>query len=158
MKSAKVIVSILLVTLLSFNLSAQSNATDWSRLSSIDSGAKLSVKLKTGKEFKGTFSSVSESALTLDTKQKPLVLKREEIATVQQTIKKGSGTKAALLGMGIGGGAGALVGAAGSRDDFDKIEQAATAGLAVIGAVVGGVTGYFIGRGSSKKILVYQGN
>ena len=60
--------------------------------------------------------------------------------------------------MGIGGGAGVVLGLAGSRDDFDKIEQAATAGFAVIGAVVGGVTGYFIGRGSSKKVLLYQGN
>jgi len=137
-------------------VSAQTATPDWSRLSSVEGGAKLAVKLKNGKEVKGNFSSVSVSELTLQQKQKSIAVKREEIATVHQLVKKGSGSKSALIGMGIGGGAGALLGAAGSRDEFDKIEQAATAGLAVIGAVAGGVTGYFIGRGTSKRVLVYQ--
>jgi len=156
MNSQRFVTALLLIASLSLTLSAQSTATDWARLNSVASGAKVSVKLKTGKEVKGTFSSVSDTALTLEAKQKSVVLKREDISTVHETIKKGSGTTGALIGMGLGGGAGALVGAAGSNDDFDKIEHAATAGLAVIGAVVGGVTGYFIGRGSSKKVLVYQ--
>lgn len=40
--------------------------------------------------------------------------------------------------------------------DFDKFDKAANAGLAVIGAEVGALTGYLIGRQGSKRTLVYQ--
>ena len=43
------------------------------------------------------------------------------------------------------------------NDSFDKIDHAATAGLAVIGAGVGATVGYLIGRKNRKRILIYQG-
>jgi hypothetical protein len=138
---------------------AQGNATgDWSSLRNLAIDTKLSVKLKTGKTVEGKFKSVSDTSLTLSSKNAPVELKRDEISTVYQVVKK-SATKATLIGMGVGAGAGAGIGAAASASDdsnFDKIDTVAIAGLTVVGAVAGAVTGYFIGRGSSKKVLLFE--
>ena len=84
-------------------------------------------------------------------------LKREDVLSIYQGTKK-SATKATLIGMGGGAGAGAVIGAAGGSNNngFDKIDQAVTAGLTVLGAGVGAITGYLIGRGGSKRVLVYE--
>lgn len=85
-------------------------------------------------------------------------MKREEISTIHEIVNK-SVMKSTLIGMGIGAGAGAGIGAAAKASDdsdFDKIDNVATAGLAVVGAVAGAVAGYFIGRGSSKKVLLFE--
>ena len=60
--------------------------------------------------------------------------------------------------MGAGAGTGAGIGAAGSSadDGFDKIDQVATAGLTVIGAGVGALVGYLVGRGGRKRVLIYE--
>ena len=56
-----------------------------------------------------------------------------------------------IPGTGIGAGIGTT---ADATDDsgFEKIDHAVTAGLAVVGTVVGAVGGYFIGRKASKRI------
>ena len=135
-----------------------SSASDWSSLRNIAVDTRLSVKLKTGKKVEGKFRSVSDSTLTLTSKNAPVELKREEISTVHELMSK-SAAKAALIGMGLGAGAGAGLGALASANDdsdFDKIDHVATAGLAVAGAIAGAVTGYFIGRGSAKKVLLFE--
>jgi hypothetical protein len=130
---------------------------DWSALNSVTSGSKLVVKLKNGDSVEGKLSGVSDTALSLSVKNKPVEVKRDDVLSVYQ-IRKGSARKATLIGLGAGAGAGAVIGVAGSskHDSFDKIDQAVTAGLTVIGAGVGAVTGYLIGRGSSKRVLIYQ--
>jgi hypothetical protein len=137
--------------------SAQTSTADWSRLNTVSAGSKLSVKLKSGKTVAGRLASVSDAALSLTVKDKPVDLKREDIASVYQVTKK-SATKATLIGLGVGAGAGAAIGLAGSGNDngFDKIDHAVTAGLTVLGAGAGALTGYLIGRGSSKRVLIYQ--
>src|SRR5688572_4335757 len=102
-----VVVSLLLST---GSLAAQTQATDngaaWSRVSSLSGGTKLSVKLKTGKTINGEFRTASDTSLSLTAKNAPLEVKRDEIATVHEVIKK-SATKATLIGTGVGAGAGA---------------------------------------------------
>jgi hypothetical protein len=136
---------------------AQDSSTDWSRLSSVETGSKLLVKLKNGESFEGKLTSVSDTGLSLSVKNKPADLKRDDVFTVHQKKKK-SATKATLIGMAVGAGTGAAIGAAGSGNDssFDKIDHAVTAGLTVIGAGAGALTGYFIGRGGTKRVLIYQ--
>ena len=141
-------------------VAAQDQMNDWSRVTAIANGSKLSVKLKNGKTVSGTFSSASDSALSLMVKNTRTELKREDVATVHEVIKK-SATKATLIGLGVGAGAGALFGAISDASDdsgfeFDKFDTAVTAGLAVIGAGVGAVVGYFVGRSGSKRLLIYQ--
>ena len=137
---------------------AQGQTNDWSKVTALSSGSKLSVKLKNGKTINGTLSSVSDSTLSLTAKN-AVDIKREDVRTVHEVVKKGSATKAALIGTGVGAGAGAAVGAIGdaSNDDgFESFDNAATAGLAVVGAGVGALVGYLIGRSGSKRVLVYE--
>ena len=103
--------AIIVVLLLSFLLSpvtlvAQTGTNDWSRLSSATSGTKLSVKLKDGKKVEGTLTNVSDASLSLTVKNAAKEIRREDIASVHEVLKKGAG-KATLIGMGVGAGVGA---------------------------------------------------
>ena len=134
-----------------------SSTSDWSSLRSIPVDSKLSVKLKTGKTIDGKLRSVSDSSLTLMSKNTSVELKQDEISTVHHLLKK-SATTSTLIGLGVGAGAGAAIGGIASNDNsgFEKIDHVATAGLAVAGAVIGAVSGYFIGRGATKRVLVFE--
>ena len=156
----KLTTSLLLMVVLlvsTVTASAQTSTADWSRLNTVSAGSKLSVKLKSGKIVAGKLASVSDAALSLTVKDKPVDLKREDIASVYQVTKK-SATKATLIGLGVGAGAGAAIGLAGSGNDngFDKIDHAVTAGLTVLGAGAGALTGFLIGRSGNKQVLIYQ--
>lgn len=140
--------------------SAQSSSAstgEWSSLNAVTSGSKLVVKLKDGKSYEGRLSGVSDAALSMSVKGKPVDLKREDVQSVHR-IGKNSATKATLIGMGVGAGAGVAVGAAAdsSSDGFEGIDHAVTAGLTVVGAGAGALTGYLIGRRGSKRVLIYE--
>lgn len=149
-----VIASLLLATV---TVAAQSQANDWSKLAALASGANLQVKLKNGKTIKGTLSSVSDSGLSLTVKNAPVEIKREEVSTIHEVVKKSGGGKGALIGSAVGAGAGAGLGvAADANDDGLEVHNGVTAGLAVVGAGVGALAGYFIGRSGSKRVLIYK--
>jgi hypothetical protein len=136
---------------------AQTATGDWNSLQRLGVDSKLSVKLKTGKTVDGRFKTASDSSLTLATKNGSVDLKRDDVASVYE-VKRKSATKSTMIGLGVGAGAGAALGAAAASNDnadFDKLDQAVLAGLVVIGAVAGTVTGYFLGR-KSHKVLLYQ--
>jgi hypothetical protein len=137
--------------------SATAPSGDWAALNSVTTGSKLVVKLKDGKSVEGKMGGVSDAALSLTVKSKPVDLRREDVRSVYR-IEGKSATKATLIGLGVGAGAGAAIGAAASSgdDNFGKFDQVATAGLTVVGAGVGALTGYLIGRGGRKRILVYE--
>jgi small nuclear ribonucleoprotein (snRNP)-like protein len=142
----------------SLSVSAQVNMSDWSRLSLVTAGSKLSIKLKSGKSVSGKLNSVSDAGLNLTVKNTATELKREDILTVHQVIKK-SATKSTLVGLGLGAGAGTVVGVAADANSdsgsFEKIDNTAAGAAVVIGAVAGTITGFLIGRGS-KRVLLYQ--
>ena len=157
----RLVISIALIASLlvwPFAVSAQSSAQGhWDFVQNLAADSKVSVKLKTGKKVDGHFKSATDSLLTVTTKSGPVDLKRDEIASVYEVRRK-SATKSTMLGLGIGAGAGAALGAAGSANDdngFDKIDHAIIAGLVVVGAVAGSVTGYFVGR-RAKRTLIYE--
>jgi hypothetical protein len=106
--------------------SAQNSSAsgDWAALNTVTSGSKLAVKTKDGRSFEGRLSGVTDSALSLSVKDKPVELRREDVQSVYR-VGKNSATKATLIGMGVGAGVGAL-------------------------------TGYLIGRGGSKRTLIYE--
>jgi hypothetical protein len=140
-------------------ISAQQNTNDWSRLNSVAAGSKLAVELKNGKTVDGKFSSVTESFLTVTVKNAPVMLKREDVLRVHQTIKK-SAKKSTLLGLAIGAGAGGVIGLAAdasSDSGFLEVFDNSVAGaIAVVGAGAGAATGYFLGRSKSQKVLLYE--
>lgn len=154
-------ITIALVTSLLFSsvtLTAQTTTPpgDWSRVTAVETKSKLVVKLKNGKTVKGKLSSVSDVGLSLSVKDKPVDVKRDDVLSIYQITKK-SATKATVIGMAVGAGTGAAVGAAGGGNDgFEKIDHAVTAGLAVLGAAAGALTGYLIGKSGRKQVLIYQ--
>ena len=157
-----VIIGLMVALLLpSVRVIAQGTSTksDWSSLRSLATSSKLIVKLKTGKTVEGKLTSVSDSSLTVKNKNKPVEIKKEDVASVYN-VTNTSATAATLIGMGLGAGAGAAVGgiasAADNNNGFDKIDHAATAGLAVAGAGVGAITGYLIGKRGNKRVLIYE--
>jgi hypothetical protein len=141
----------------SVTLTAQVATSDWSRVTAVESGSKLVIKLKTGKSVEGKLSSASDTGLSLSVKDKPVDVKREEVLSVYQITKK-SAAKATLIGLGVGAGAGAGIGLAGSAGDngFDKLDKAVTAGLTVLGAGAGALAGFLIGKTGRKRVLIYQ--
>lgn len=150
------VASLLLSTV---TVAAQGQINDWSKVTAVASGSNLQVKLKSGKTIKGSLSSVTDSGLSLTVKNAPVEIKREEVRTIHEVIKKGGGGKGALIGSAVGAGAGAGLGVvADSTDNALEVHNGVTAGLAVVGAGVGALAGYFIGRSGSKRVLIYEAN
>lgn len=152
---------VLLASLLLSPAALAQNATaqtgDWSALKTVAQGSKLSVKLKSGKSVDGKLNGVSDTALSLAVKGQTVDVSRDDVQRVYQ-LKGKSAKKETLIGAGVGAGAGAVIGAVGSSadDGFDKLDHAVTAGLTVLGAGAGALTGYLIGRGGHKRVLIYE--
>ena len=159
----RIAVTFALITTLSSSsvtLTAQSTSpadNDWSRVAAVETDSKLVIKLKNGETVEGKLTSASDAGLSLAVKDKPVDVKRDDVLSVSQVTKK-SATTATLIGLGVGAGAGAAVGAAGGANDngFEKIDHAVTAGLTVLGAAAGALTGYLIGKSGRKRVLIYQ--
>lgn len=156
-------IAIIVVLLLSFLVSpvtlvAQTGTNDWSRLSATTSGTRLSVKLKDGKKVEGTLTSVSDTSLSLTVKNAAKEIRREDIASVHEVSKKGAG-KATLIGAGVGAGVGAALGIASEQNDEDtffETKDSITAGMVVVAAGIGALTGFLIGRSGKKRVLLYE--
>ena len=139
-------------------LMAQTTNSDWSRLTSVTTGSKLSVKLRNGNKVDGTLSSVSDTALTLMVKNTSTELKRDDIRTVHQ-LNGNSAEKGALIGLGVGAGVGAAAGAihdVSHNDDIPDFDLPATPFTTVLGAGVGALGGWLIGRSGKKRVLIYE--
>lgn len=141
-------------------LAAQVATNDWSRVTSVPVGNKLSVKLKNGKKVDGTFTSATDTSLTLLVKNTSTEIKREDVSRIQQ-VSGTSATKSTLIGLGAGAGAGALLGAVGSATDddnsFGDINDGVAAGITtVLGAAAGAITGFVIGITRKKRVLLYE--
>ena len=152
-------IGILLSSLLlsTVTVSAQTTASDWSRINSVATGSDLSVKLKSGKTINGRLNSVSDTTLSLTVKNAVQDLRREDIASVY-TVTRKSAAKSTLIGAGVGAGAGAGLGAIGDSQEnsFAFADGVLTAGGAVLGAGIGALSGFLIGRSGRKRTLVYE--
>jgi hypothetical protein len=136
--------------------SAQTAGNDWSALKAVETGSKLSVKLKTGKTVEGRLTGVSDEALSLTVGGTPTDLKAVDVLRVYR-VGGSSAKTGALVGAVVGGGAGAAVGAAGGDDGFGTPTKGQmAAGLAVLGGGVGALAGYAIGKSRHKRVLVYE--
>jgi hypothetical protein len=153
-------ITILLISLLlsPVTLMAQTNLSDWSRLNAVASGSKLSVKLKDGKKVEGTLQRVSDSGLSLRVKNADREFRRDDVQTVHE-ISKSSVKKATLIGLGLGAGAGAVAGIAGdaaSDNGFEKFDNVGAVVVTILGAGVGALSGFLIGKSGKKKVLIYE--
>lgn len=156
---AVIVVLVLLFLLSPVALLAQTGTNDWSRLSALAGGTKLSVKLKDGKNIEGTFTRASDASLSLTVKNTAKEIPRDEVASVHELTSKSAG-KATLIGLGVGAGAGTAIGlagdASGASGGFEKIDNTAAAAITVVEAAAGALAGFFIGRAGKKRVLLYE--
>ena len=154
-------IAISVVLVLSFLLSpvtlkAQTGTNDWSSISSAATGTKLSVKTKDGKKIEGTLTAVSDTSLTLTVKNAAKEIRRDDVASVHALAKKSAG-KWTLIGAGIGAGLGAGLAIAGeTNDDPLEVKDSVAAGIVVLGAGLGALTGFVVGKTGKKRVLLYQ--
>jgi hypothetical protein len=135
-------------------LSQTAQPRDWSALKSVESGSKLSVRLKDGRSVDGRLRGVGDSALTLSVHDKATDFTREDVQSVYLSKGK-SAAKPALIGAGVGGGVGAVVGTQGD-DDFVISRSQGAAALGAVGAAAGALIGFAVGKTRSKRVLVYE--
>jgi hypothetical protein len=156
------IVSCLIAVMLALPIDglAQSTSTNnWAAVATVPSGQKLVVELKTGKKVKGKFGSASETAVTLVRGKITEDINRSDIRKVYSENGV-SATKSTLIGTAIGGGTGAVVGAATGGCDpnaFCIIGPGGSAALlGVLGAGIGAITGFVVGKVRQKKVVLYE--
>lgn len=130
------------------------SSNSWTSVQQIGTDEKIVVKRKDGKEIKGRMIEASETTLTIDRDGKPLAIARDDVRRVHVITGKAEKGKWALIGAGIGGGAGTGIGAIKYSPLVDDSELFIPLGL-MVGAGVGAVTGMLIGRGKRKRELVY---
>jgi hypothetical protein len=133
-----------------------SSAPNWSVRSSLQIGQKLQVNTKDGKSKKGTLAKITDTGLTLVTKEKSFSFQSSDIDKIYVLRGRPIASRT-LIGAGVGAGGGALIGAIAGRNDnwFGPGFVAAMfgAGGFIIGSIVGFATGV-----SRKKDLVYEAN
>lgn len=159
--STRSILSYVIVVILAAPLNglAQTAPGTWTTVTTLQPLKKLIVELKSGKTLKGEFSSATDSGLTLVRGNKMENVDRTEIRKIYQDGGT-SATKSTLIGTAVGGGGGAVLGAAAfgcNSGGFICFSRAEAAGLtAVVGASVGAITGFVIGKVRHKKTLLYE--
>jgi hypothetical protein len=135
------------------------SANNWAAITTVRSGEKLIIELKTGKELKGKFGSASETAVTLVRGKNTEDINRSDIRKVYRENGV-SATKSTLIGTAIGGGSGAVLGAAAGGchpgDIFCTTRGETAAILGVLGAGIGAITGFVVGKLRQKKVLMYE--
>ena len=136
-------------------------ANDWTKVQAVQPGEKVVVELKSGKREKGTLSAVSESGLTLSNGNEKTEARRDDIRTVRR-VTGASVKKATLIGTATGATGGAIAGAAAGGCDPARESicifgrGASAAALGVIGAGIGAMTGFVIGKFKHKETLIYE--
>jgi hypothetical protein len=139
---------------------AQSTSTNnWTAVTTVPSGQKLVIELRNGKKVKGEFGSASETSVTVARGKNTEELNRSDVRKIYRENGVSAG-KSTLIGTTIGGGTGAVLGAATGGCDpqsFCIIDRGGVAGiLGVAGASVGAITGFVVAKLRQKKVLIYE--
>jgi hypothetical protein len=116
---------------------------DWGNLNTLHAGDKMQVTKSKSKSVTGTFSNVSDTAISLQTGGRSQTIARQEIESVKLMNHKHR-LRDTLIAAGVGAGAGAGIGAATYHSCAQNpcFGDIGGRGLpAGIGAAVGGLAG-----------------
>lgn len=130
---------------------------DWNALKNYINN-EVAVKLKGQKTVYGNLLSVDDDGIRVfTTSDRTVSFRRDEVETVWQArLKGGRNTgKGAGIGAGVGAGAG-LVYVLANRKSGDGQTALAVPALAIYGAAIGGVIGFFARKSNKKVRLIYQ--
>ena len=149
---------LLIALLLSLAAFAQElpNAPSWDAVR-YATKQKVEVRMNNGAKYSGKVRGVTDISMSLNNVPGTKTLEKDDIDRVSRILK--SRKTGALWGVLIGGGAGAIVGYAGTQPcnpgDFCIVSRG---GATVIGATVGGALGAGVGAfiGKTKRILLFS--
>lgn len=149
---------LLIVLLLSLAASAQDlpNAPSWDAVR-YATKQKVEVRMINGAKYTGKVRGVTDISMSLNNVPGTKTLEKDDIDRVSRTFK--SRKTGALWGVLIGGGAGAVLGYAGTSScnpgDFCLVSRG---GGTFMGAALGGAVGAGVGAfiGKTKHILLFE--
>ncbi len=130
----------------------------WDAVKAIQPGQKLALKLKNGRDVKGTLNNATDSGITLGRGSKAVTIGRDEVQRIFLETKMSSGRPAllgALIGAGIGAGGIAIAAAADDTGGTDGELTGVVIGVALAGAGVGALIGSIF-RNKKKLTLIYE--
>jgi hypothetical protein len=133
---------------------AQTPSGNWSAVQAIATDERLIVRQKDGKTTEGKMIEANETNLTLSRNNKVVNISRDSIRQIQHVKGKAAKGKWALIGAGIGGAAGAAIGAAKASSIIDDGEIYILVG-SVIGAGSGAAGGAIFGASRRNRELIY---
>jgi hypothetical protein len=116
----------------------------------IPPGAELVVELRGRGSVKGRFTSASDTALTLTRGRGTTDVSRDDDRLIPKSHKK-----AMVIAMGVGAGIGAGIGGGYVSGSAESGENWPILLLGGVGAGLGALTGFLIGRGKQKE-LIYE--
>lgn len=134
---------------------AQASGRDWSAVQAIAADERLIVKQKDGKTIEGKMIEASETNLTLSHNNKVVNISRDNIQKIEHSRGRSAKSKWALIGAGVGGAAGAGIGAAKVDSNRDDSEIWLPVGL-IFGAGAGAVTGLVFGASRRQRAVIYE--
>ena len=144
---------LLMITLFSHAVLAQSSRSNWDVVQRLRPGSKLTIKTKMGQKLKGKMTGATADSVSLSAGKTPgtdVELRREDVAEVRRKSGAQTAGYAALLGgLGLAGGYGIGYGIGEATDSRVLTEYPG----ALIGAVAGAVAGAIIG---SKGTVIYK--
>jgi hypothetical protein len=132
---------------LAAQLSAQTQHGSWSNLNRLKAGQGIEVIESSMKRHAGEFVTVTDELLTLREKGSDVSVKREDVARVSTSSGSKRGEHA-LIGLVVGGGIGAAIGAA-SGSSLRGIG-------ALVGIAIGAPSGAAVGAALPAHATVYR--
>jgi hypothetical protein len=139
---------------------AQSSLASWENLNTLQAGEKIQVLEGDSKKISGLLSSVSSSAISLQTEGGRETIQKEVVRSVK-LMGHARRMRDALIGSAVGAGVGAGIGAAQYSSCAPSqsfcVQPLGRGGAASIGAVVGGAGGAVVGALlPSRRRTIYR--
>lgn len=135
--------------------SSQTTRGTWADVMSVAPGKELLVQLINGTTEKGKLSVASETKLTLTRRQQNIEIDRADVLRVYRIGGRQMGRRA-LIGMGIGAGAGAIIGGVTFKGETENGEEFLPALVfGIVGGGLGALAGVIAGS-SKKRTLIYE--
>ena len=131
---------------------AQTNQASWALLSGLQPGQKIQLIDTASKKHSGTFSSVSDTAISFSDSKGEQSIQRQDVRSVKLMQNKHR-LRNTLIGAGVGAGAGAgIIAATWENHGFLGGKGVGAA----VGAVIGGVAGAAVGALLPSHGTVYS--
>jgi hypothetical protein len=137
---------------------AQLNQASWANLSVLHSGQKIQIIDTASKKHSGTFTSVSESAISFTQTANETSIQKQDVRSVKLMENKHRLRNTLLVGA-AGAGVGAAIGAATHKSCSTQsfcLDIGGKALPAGIGAVIGGIGGATIGALLPSHSTIYN--